>query len=475
MALTSAQPAPRRQSAWSPRRTSDTLGYVRRPNKKPLAGAAGVMLAAAALALLIPGGIFRTTSPAAGGAVTAEAAPGTFLETFDSGPGGPRPWQPNTWLNSNVSSVADPYSMPSTVLDHGPDCSAPPAVHTTGGDPNDAFFLCRDHVMTGGQESMRLTISPPVLLDTSQGEGVVRWDASTVGSSTRDWIEIWVVPFEDDFQITGDFERNPTRGIKIMSHLPVSTSERNSGWFGLSVVRDGKEAWSAPCCGPLLSTFAEPSAVRRDTFELRLSRTHLTFGMPAYNQQWANTDVPGGLIDWDRSLVYLQHAAYSPTKGGECPAARTDCAHNTWHWDNVQVSPAQPITVIGPDRRIADRGNDTLTFDRPAPAGSLLRFWSPLGWNSLDWSLDNGATWQRAAAYRADGAAEHGQAFKLPVPEGTRSVRFRNSGQSFKVMDARLVSLAAPEGAPAIENPAAEAPAASPDAVAGDAPADAAG
>jgi hypothetical protein len=384
----------------------------------------------------------------------AAAAGEGFLETFDGSPAAPTTWRPKGWLNSNVSSVADPYQMLSFPAGHGTDCGAPPASHALSGPPMDGLFLCKDHVMTAGKESQRLSIVPPVATDVRGAGATVAWDASTLGSSERDWQEIWLVPVEDDFQITGDFERQPQRGVKIVSHLPSSADCSGCGWFGVTVVRDGREVWQAPCCGDLFTARSPVSASRRDRFEFRVSQKHVSFTAPAYGMKWADADVPAGLIDWGESVIYLSHAAYSPSKGGECLEGDTDCGHNTWHWDNLSIQPGRRFDAIDPDRRLADRGAPELAFDRPAPAGAILRFWSPLGWNSLDWSLDGGASWQRATPYRPDGAGEHAQSFKLPVPAGTQRVRFRNAGGDFKVIDARLVAFGAEAPAPVATAPA---------------------
>jgi len=405
-----------------------------------------VVLALAVVALSWPG--------VAG--VPAAAAGEGFLETFDGSPGSPQTWRPAGWLNSNYASVMDAYTMPPTVAGHGKDCAAPPASHLQSGSPADAYFLCKDHVMTTGQQSMRLTIVPPVVSDVSGPDGMTaRWDASTLGSSERDWQEIWVVPYGDDFPVAGDFERAPQRGVKILSHLPSKSGCANCGWFGVSVFRDGREVWTAPCCGDLFTSRAEVSASRRDTFELRVSRTHLSFGAPAYGLKWADTAVPAGLIDWDASLLYLHHAAYSPGKGGDCPADRSDCGHNSWHWDTLSVQPAAPLTVRDPQARLADAANPEVAFNGPAAPGSVFRGWvMGGGWRNLQHSLDGGASWQATPIERSDGVDEHMQALKFPVPAGTQRVRFRKAdGGGFVVGDPRLVA----RGGPGATLPAATA------------------
>lgn len=415
-------------------------------------------LSGALVAVALLAGVALAPGPAA----VAQTAPAGFVATFDgAASGAPQTWRPAGWLNSNYASVMDPYTMPTTVAGHGADCAAPPANHLQSGTPADAYFLCRDHVMTTGQQSMRLTIVPPVVTDVRGTGATVSWDASTLGSSERDWQEIWLVPYEDDFPVTGDFERAPQRGVKIVSHLPSKTDCQNCGWFGVTVVRDGREVWQAPCCGDLFTSRTEVSAARRDTFELRVSQTRLSFTEPTYGLKWADTALPPGLVDWGTSLVSIHHAAYSPSKGGDCPADQINCGHNTWHWDNLRVSPATPLTVRDPQARLADATAPALTFSGPAAPGSLFRGWvMGGGWQGLQHSTNDGASWEPTPIYRGDGTSEHMQALKFPVPDGTQQVRFRKAdGGNFVVGDPRLVAV---PGATSLPTATAAAPSPSP-------------
>ena len=83
-----------------------------------------------------------------------------------------------------------------------------------------------------------------------------RWDVSTLGSPERDWQEFWVLPYEDDYPVTGDFERPPLRGVKVVSHLPIALGCVACGWFPVSIVRDGQYAHVA------MGTLADTPTIR---------------------------------------------------------------------------------------------------------------------------------------------------------------------------------------------------------------------
>ncbi len=133
--------------------------------------------------------------------------------------------------------------------------------------------------------------------------------------------------------------------------------------------------------------FLEPSAVRRDTFELRLARTHVRFGMPAYDFWWVDTPIAD--LGWDQGVVQLGHHSYDPTR--HCP---TTCGPNTWHWDNVLLEPAIPFTMLRADRRMVDAEADEPAHPyagpafRPATASQLPP--TPAG---LPWRVHDAAFW----------------------------------------------------------------------------------
>ncbi len=102
---------------------------------------------------------------------------------------------------------------------------------------------------------------------------------------------------------------------------------------------------------------------------------------------------------------------------GEHASSLSDCA-NSWHWDNVDVSPSTPFTMIKADKRYVkgDSVDHVITFNSPAPPDSYLRF-SAVGRVAV-----NGVYVEPVKPQ----PAFHGwKSFFVPVPEGTRQISLR--------------------------------------------------
>ena len=113
-----------------------------------------------------------------------------------------------------------------------------------------------------------------------------------------------------------------------------------------------------------------PSAKDRSTFELRISRSHVKFGMPTYNLWWIDTNIAD--LGWSKGILQLGHHSYNPQKN--CASSSLVCLPNTWHWDNVNINPATPFTMIEADRRYVLKGdpNQVVNFAAPAPASAFF-------------------------------------------------------------------------------------------------------
>jgi hypothetical protein len=106
--------------------------------------------------------------------------------------------------------------------------------------------------------------------------------------------------------------------------------------------------------------------------------------------------------------------------------AATGCAPNTWHWDNVRISPAVPFTILRADCRTADAANGMLNFPAPAPADAYLRF-AGIGSN-MSVSFDAGKTWQPAGLQtQSKNVEEHFKSYWMPISAGTTSVQLRGT------------------------------------------------
>lgn len=352
--------------------------------------------------------------------VGVEADSTSFLDTFDGAPGVATPWNGANW--EVVANVSDSYrgnydGMDTMLAHHGAMCGPATDNHSVS-LVRDAVFQCNDHIMTAmnsGYGAVYLT--PNHMIDLS-GEAVIRWDMSTHRAAGRDWVDLWLMPFADQLQIPLDDWLPPYQGEpKNAVHIRMDGASAGGTLFRGSVIRNFEvTGLSGPEWQGYDAWLTEDKA-RRDTFELRISRTHIKFGMPAYNRWWVDQTVPD--LGFDRAVVTWGHHAYNPTK--DCTG---DCA-NTWHWDNMSVSPAVPFTLIksSPVWTNATQ-NVPLTFASAAPTGAFLKF-AGVGAN-LETSFDNGQTWSAAVRQAQEkDATEHWSTYFSPVPAGAVRVQFR--------------------------------------------------
>lgn len=369
---------------------------------------------------------------------------GGFLETWDGQPSSPQPWKPADWdVTIFDNDAGTPHQLEVMDAHHGTDCASPPALHRTSGSFDDAVFLCSDHLMTAmyaGYGAIALT--PPVLVDFTSGEAIVRWDMSTLRTENRDWVEVWLTPWGEDLQLNGNDGQSPRNGIAIV----LGHTMDHPIWF-VNVWRDGVPVRYGRD-EPSYATFLTPSASRRDTFELRVSRTHLRFGMPAYNQFWTDQDIPA--LPWTMGAVQLSHHSYSA--GKDCPGMVITpgvCGPDTWHWDNLSLSPAVPFTILRADRRYVDKASpQVVRFPQGAPPQAFLRFGMR---GSAEVSFDGGATWRAPGIPQPPRVGFDEYSTETSIPAGVQEVRFRSPGGgtgNFLVRDISIWSQAAPGDEP---------------------------
>lgn len=416
---------------------------------RPLASISSFALAIGITATTLLGigqPLSSTSSSAPGGVPLAHAQASTFQDTFTGRPSNPTPFRSANWDVLAHSRDVGTWQQPESMMGgHGNDCAAHPAEHLVSQYP-DTVYQCNDHLMTAINASGygAIYLTPNQLVDFSSGEATINFDLSTLRTSQRDWIDLWITPYEENMPAPlntwlPDLTGLPKRGIHIqMSQFNGTTI------FAGEVIRNFTETSLPGNWWTGYESFLTPSAVRRDTFQLKLSKSGLKFGMPGYNFSWLDTQFPE--LDWSRGVVQFGHHSYTPLKDCGMPS----CSANTWHWDNVQVSPAVPFTILPGDRARATASASTVTFAGPAPADSHLRFLG-IGGN-LQASLDGGP-WMNFAPRQTTRAPE--EAFKpywLPVPAGTRQVAFRGSdwyGGPWAINDPAIWSLTTPGGAPA--------------------------
>src|SRR3954470_14298397 len=212
---------------------------------------------------------------AASGAPSRQLPPGAFLDTFDGRPSAPTPWHGAGWDVTVHSRNRETWQqLEPMAAGHGADCAAPPAFHMVT-EYDDAVYQCNDHIMTsinaGGYGVIYLT--PNQMVDFSGGEAVVKFDLSTIRSSPRDWVDLWLTPYEDHLQLPldnwlPDLTGEPRRSIHLRMDSTNDLSIFKGFVFRGTTQEDLKiRTWQG------YENVLTPSAVRRDTIELRISRT----------------------------------------------------------------------------------------------------------------------------------------------------------------------------------------------------------
>jgi hypothetical protein len=346
-----------------------------------------------------------------------------FDQTFDGQPAAPAAWRPADWdVTVHSREIERWLSLDPVAAAHGPQCEAPPASHDVH-SYEEAVYRCRDHVMTALNASDYgvIYLTPNHLVDFSQGEAVIRFDLSTERTSNRDWVDVWITPYEDNLQLPledwlPDLSGEPRHAI----HVRMEFGDRAalSGRFRAEIVQDFAAEALPEAVTRGYESFLDPSPAQRETFELRISSSYLRFGMPAYDIWWVDTPLPNEL-EWTQGVVQFGHHSYNPMKNCDT------CRPNTWHWDNVTIEPAVPFTILPADRRyLDDQSGPLVAFRAPAPANAHLRF-AGIGEN-LEVSFDRGKTWQPAQLQAQEETAdEHFKSYWTPIPAGVSLVHIR--------------------------------------------------
>lgn len=361
-----------------------------------------------------------TNTPTATPTITP--APSGYLETFDGLPVTPQPWNPADWDVAVHSRDRETWQLlDSMQVGHGPGCEPPPGQHTNN-TYEGAVFLCKDHLMTALRADGYgvIYITPNQLVDFSNGEAVIKLDVSTLRTTNRDWWDIWITRPQDNLvapleQWLPDLNGEPQNAVHI--RLNFGNGAAPSGVFIGEIVTNFNAMALPRARFAGYETLFIPSALQRRTFELRISQTHIRFGLPGFNYWWIDTDIAP--LEWDTGVVSIGTHSYNPLK--QCPA----CQPSTYHWDNISINPAVPFTILRANRRfISPATTSFVDFPVPLTTAGYLRF-SGIG-ERLEVSFDNGQTWQTAVIQAQEGYHDdHFRTYWTSAPIGTERVRFR--------------------------------------------------
>jgi len=375
-----------------------------------------------------------------------------FLETFDGDPAQPEPYGNNETVsvsvNSRDGSTRDQLSTMQG--QHGAACDAPPATHTVR-DYEDAVYNCRNHVMTAissGPQSLGnyavAVLSPNAVLDFTGGEATIRFDVSTSRASARDWFEVWITPYEDLLRIPVQTDRPSMQGTPKDGVLVALKAFTRTGAPDVKIIDDfGVTDIDGPAEWVGYEDFLTPSSTTRSTFEIRISKNHITVGMPEENFYWVSDSIPGGL-DFTKGIVQFGHNSYDVFNCDECSSGP-----NTWHWDNLELQPAEAITALAANRRGINQSTPSfVTFGAAAPKNAHLQF-TGIGFD-LEVSFDNGVTWKPVVTqHNRDVFHWRYKNYWMAVPPGTNRVDFRGADPydgHWQIQDISILSPDAPAG-----------------------------
>jgi hypothetical protein len=169
--------------------------------------------------------------------------------------------------------------------------------------------------------------------------------------------------------------------------------------------------------------FGGASRVTRTPVRIVFSTTSLTLSYPTV--PGASTTVSFAPLSWNQGVVQFGHHSYTPLKDCE-DNPQFICAANTWHWDNIGISPALPFYQwqATPERTgapITDSDPRPMSFGRRAPSGSALYFSGNCGVEVRD---TESSEWREATIIQ-NIHSEHTQSYRVSVPTGSAGVEFR--------------------------------------------------
>lgn len=380
----------------------------------------------------------------------------SLAETFDGAPSAPMPFRP---ANMDITIIGQRGSF--TMTDpmnahHGSNCESPLVDVTEPFNPisnplvthpistnEQIVFICRNHVMTAirGDSYSAVYMTENKLLDFSNEEAVFTFEMSTLRQSSRDWVDFVIMPYDTNLQIPFQSGTTPRHAIHIEMINQVGL-DRFRPW----VIRDfvtRSVTWND--IGYPRGFVTDPA--RRETFEIRLSQTRLSFCIPEYNHCWADNAPIDPPLTWNQGVVQLNHKSYNPNKDDAAGCLVIgNCMAGTWHWDNFNYNSFVPFSMIRALSDNADANSPELIFPHNAPANAHLRFAaraSTVGGQQMQVSF-NGGPWQDAIQQevRNNPGDEWFKSYWMPIPVGVARVRFRRAdlSQYWRVRDASIWS-----------------------------------
>lgn len=335
-----------------------------------------------------------------------------FVENFDADPTSPQPWQPDNWDLQFHNRDPAFWATPEPMEGHNSSsCGAAPAQHAIS-TWRDSTYVCLHHLMTAVKGSFygAIYLTPPAMVDLST-QGTISWQNSTLLTSDRDWQDVWVTPFAENLTMPL-YDWLPDLQGEPRTSIHVSRDFGGPGWV-VNLVRNHVSTQ--------IASLREPTDLPRTqagvtTYEIRLSRTGLTFGLPERNL-WVNASFAD--IGFTAGVVQFGHHSYTPEKNGGANTA------NSWSWDSFRISPTKPLTITHASPRLLS-GDGAITF-AAAPTNAFLRF-SGVCTIEMDTGTGFKPVPRQAQEFRF---VEHFASYFVPIPAGTTSAKFRFTGEGW--------------------------------------------
>ena len=241
--------------------------------------------------------------------------------------------------------------------DHGSDCAGPdPSAsalpqhqvytdQTTHGDnPDQSFFICKNHMMSSMGEVDAYSVSafwPKQEFDFSDG-GTLMFDVNiNEGHRQRHWWEIMIVP-RDQLKVGAGpvwaaiDETYPNNRIvlqfrELIRQISVGAdAPAPDGW--LAATRQfAKWDWAYWRTLHPEDPALEDRRIRR-TMKIDFKADSISWGIKtaAGNFDWFKVNIPGG-VPFERGLVVFKTHSYTPHKDGNVDTY-------TFHWDNIRFN-----------------------------------------------------------------------------------------------------------------------------------------
>lgn len=402
-------------------------------------------------------------------------AAGSFYESFNGNPSSPLRFWNDSPQATNWDVVANQSDTGATGANengdfsnphahHGTDCSAPldannKLVTHPISNIHDAVFICKDHLMTSLLAGYALVyLTPNQLLDLNQGETTVRFDMTTFSSSGRDWVDMWITPFQDNYVLPLERWNAPYNG-EPKNAVHIRTDGNNDGsphWEGEIYRNHNEEGFNGGGVNDFYGGFksaiersgakdnglpAQVSPKRRDTFELRISKTGAKMCLVSVNveppvptnQCFFDAKFSDLGANYSNALIQFGHHAYNPQK--DCTPSglngnymQVGCLANTWHWDEFKISQSKQFTIIKPvpgSPKFITK-DMSLTLNSATPANSYLRFAAVAG--NVEVSFNNGASWTTIPRRdQVRNSPEHFSNYWGAIPQGVKTIKFRGT------------------------------------------------